>query len=178
MSDPKFEVDEPVNVIGDGQVFPGTVLGIQFNVPVWWYIIGLDDPIESDYGPQRGLFVPESSLEGPLEDEESEPVIIESEWATVGSYVYACNQEQIDQGHPAAIDVEVRLVHDDQGRIYVQTVDELDGISFWDNLPYETQGQAESVAKEVIAEGHEAEPGENAEAYLARTMAEEQAESH
>jgi hypothetical protein len=177
MSDPKFEVDEPVNVIGDEQVFPGTVLGIQFNVPVWWYIIGLDDPIESDYGPQKGLFVPESCLEE-CQEEDSEPVIIESEWSTVGSYVYVCNQEQVDQGHPTAIDVEVRLVHDDEGRIYIQTVDEIDGTSLWDDIPYFTQSDALIMAKEVISESHEAEPTENAAAYLARVMAEEQAESH
>jgi hypothetical protein len=176
MSDPKFEVDEPVNVIGDGQVFPGTVLGIQFNVPVWWYIIGLDDPIESDYGPQKGLFVPESCLEE-CQEEDSNPTLIESEWATIGSYVYVCNQDQVDQGSPEAIDVEVRLVHDDQGNIYVQTVDEIDGTSLWDDIPYETQAEAESAAKEVIDSSHEAEPGENAAAYLKRIKAEE-AESH
>ena len=176
MADPKFEIDEPVNVINGGQLFPGTVLGIQFLVPLWFYVVELEETIETDNGPQRGLFVPESSLEyqeETIEEEGSEPVIIESEWSTVGSYVYACNQEQIDQGHPAAIDVEVRLVHDDQGKIYIQTVDEIDGTSLWDDIPYDTQNEALIMAKKVISESHEAEPPENAAAYLARIKAEE-----
>lgn len=177
MADPKFEVDEPVNVISEGQVFSGTVLGIQFMVPIWWYVVSLNDPIESDYGPQKGLFVPESSLEEdsdePKEAESTEPNIIESEWAPVGSYVYTCTEDQISDGHPAAIDVGVRLVHDDTGKIYIQTVDEVDGTSLWDNIPYDTQGVAESVAHQMIDDNHEAEPGENAEAYLARIKAEE-----
>ena len=178
MADPKFEVDEPVNVIGDGQVFSGTVLGIQFMVPVWWYIVGLDDPIESDYGPQKGLFVPESSLEECSDDPKDvpEPNIIESEWATIGSYVFTYTPEQMTAGHPAAIDVEVRLAHDDQGKLYVQTFDEIDGASLWDGLPYDSEEIAASVARQVIADCHEAEPGENAAAYLERIKAEEQAE--
>lgn len=163
MADPKFEVDEPVTVIGDEQMFSGTVLGIQFNVPTWWYIIKLDDPIESDYGLQKGLFVPEACLEE-CQEEDSEPAILENEWTTIGSYVYTCNQE----GFPDAIDVEVRLVHDDQGNVYVQTLDEIDGTLLWDITPYKTQAEAEAIAREVIANSHEAEPGENAATYLKR----------
>jgi hypothetical protein len=171
MTDPKFEIDEPVNVVSDGQLFPGTVLGTQFLVPLWFYVVELDEVIETDNGPQRGLFVPESSLE----ECSDEPKIIDTEWARVGSYVYVCNQDQVNEGHPEAIDVEVRLVHDSKGKLYVQTVDEIDGISLWDNIPYDDQEQAQAVAQQVIDESHEAEPGEAAASYLERVMAEERA---
>ena len=180
MSDPKFEVDEPVNVIVGEQVFPGTILGIQFVMPIWYYIVELDDLMESDYGPQRGLFIPESSLSECQDDdieEDSEPSIVKGELTSIGSYVYCCNPDQVDQGYPEAIDVEVRLVNDNE-KFYIQTVDQIDGTSLWDEIPYATREQAESVAKDVLSESHEAELGENAAAYLERIKAEEQAEVH
>ena len=172
MADPKFEVDEPVNVISEGQLLSGTILGIQFVVPLWYYVVALDGVLETDNGPQRGLFVPESSLE----ECSGEPQIIDSEWAPVGSYVYVCDQDQVNGGFPDAIDVEVRLVHDDKGKFYVQTVDQIDGKALWDDLPYDTQEIAEAVARQVIAESNEADPSENAAKYLERIKAEEQAE--
>jgi hypothetical protein len=181
---PKFEIDEPVNVNSDDQVFPGTVLGIQYVVPVWYYVIALVDSIESDYGPQKGIFVPESSLseyedsdeeDSDEEDsDEAEPNIIESKSEVVGYYVYACSQDQVNEGFPDAIDVEVRLVHDDTGKIYIQTSDEIDGTSFWDNIPYDTEEVAKEVALRVISENHEAEPGEDARSYLRRITDEEE----
>lgn len=177
MSKPKFEVDEPVIVVNKGQRLPGVVLGIQLGVLVhqfvehiWFYIVGLDDPIETNDGLQKALYVSESVVEESSDD--SEPNIIETEWAVMGSYVYTCTPEQIAEGHPEAIDVEVRLVHDYEGLLYVQTKDEIDGLALWDKLPYSHIGSAESRAREVIEENHEAGKGEDAAAYLERIKAE------
>jgi hypothetical protein len=163
MSEPLYSIDQSVSVISENQKFSGTVLGIQFVVPVWFYVVALDDPIETDQGSQKGIYVPESSLM-------INPGV--KEWVLVGSYVYALTDEEMEDGElPAAIDVKVKIGEGSDGLWYIQTEDELDGDTLW-TQESDTLEEAQENALAIIDDNHEADEGENAAAYLERTSLE------
>jgi hypothetical protein len=160
MSNPRYSIDQSVSVISENQKFSGTVLGVQFVVPVWFYVVALDDPIETDQGLQKGIYVPESSLM-------INPSV--KEWALVGTYVYVLTEEQMGKGeHPAAIDVRVKIGEGSDDLWYIQTEDELDGDELWTGETLDSQEEALEMALDIIKDNHEADEGEDAAAYLER----------
>ena len=160
MSDPLYSIDQSVNVISDDQKFAGTVLGLQYVVPVWFYVVALSDPIETDQGMQKGIYVPESSLT-------VNPKV--QQWTLVGTYVYVLTDEEIEESKlPAAIDVKVNIGEGSDGLWYVQTEDELDGEDFWVGDTLTSPEEARELALGIIKDNHEADKGENAAAFLER----------
>ncbi len=177
MQEPEFEIDELVNVVVDEESIPAIVLGVQYMVPMWYYVVALERPIRADFGLQKGLFLPETSLSATEDKKTNEPELVKDEGICVGSYVYTSTEDQVQEGEPAAVDVRVLIVRDTEGKYYVQTVDAIDGESLWNGLPYNAPSDAEEVARKIIEENHEAGPGEDAAAYLSR-IAKEESESH
>lgn len=162
---PAHKIDDEVDVhIGaDSQDMRGIVTGISYVCPLYMYVVQLNSPIEGEFGPQTGLYVPESLLV-------SKPDISGiTERSPIGAYVFTIDEddEVVD-----AIDVYVSVGSEDGILWYVLSDDVMDGVQPVVFTPFTSQADAESFAWDYTASNHEAAPGENAEQYLARISTE------
>lgn len=161
---PAHKIDDEVDVhVGaDSTDMRGTVIGISYVCPLYMYVVQLNSPIDGEFGPQTGLYVPESLLV-------SKPDIsgIKNK-EPVGAYVFTVDEddEVLD-----AIDVFVSVGSEDGVFWYVISEDSMDGVQPVVFTPFTSQSDAESFAQDYIASNHEAAPGENAEQYLLRISA-------
>lgn len=162
---PAHSIDDEVDVhVGaDSQDMRGTVLGIFYVCPIYMYVVQLNSPIEGEFGPQTGLYVPESLLV-------AKPDISEiTNREPVGSYVFTLDEDDEVVG---AIDVHISIGSEDGVFWYVLSEDSIDGVQPVVFTPFTSQEDAVNFASELIQSNHEAAPGENAEQYLARIGAE------
>lgn len=163
---PAHNVDDEVevNVGSDSLAVRGTVTGISYVCPLYMYVVQLNSPIDGEFGPQTGLYVPESLLV-------SKPDISRIEKRElVGSYVFTLTgdeEETVD-----AIDVYVSVGSEDGVFWYVISEDPIDGVQPVVFTPFTNQSDAEIFAGDHITSSHEAAPGENAEQYLVRISTE------
>jgi hypothetical protein len=133
----------------------GIVLGISYVCPIYMYIVQLDVPIESEFGLQTGLSVPESILVA--KPDISNLTNIKS----IGSYVFVFE----DDGVINASDVKVSIGSDD-GLWYVISEDDLDGDQPVIFTSFPDQVCAETFACNYLEENYETGPGETAKQYL------------
>lgn len=61
---PKHQIDNEIEVRTSDQDLRGTIIGISFVCPTYMYVVQLVNPVESEFGPQTGLYVPEGILIG------------------------------------------------------------------------------------------------------------------
>jgi hypothetical protein len=116
----------------------------------------LEEPIEGDFGPLEGIFLPESSLSDRYQVEK---------WDLIGFYVYTYESEEEDL---KAIDIQVLVGEGDDGRWYVKITDEIDGDELWEES-FDTFEEAKEEAEDHISASNESEVlGETAVAYIER----------
>ena len=156
---PVHKIGDEVDVHIDDDESRATILGITYTCPIYMYIVKLDSPIEGEFGPQTGLYVPESILV-PKPDLKSLTKFI-----SLGTYVYV---DEDDNDETTAIDVTVKLGTDDDIFWYVATDDAEYGLQPVKFVPFSNREEAEEYANDYIQENHSAAPGENAAQYLAR----------
>jgi hypothetical protein len=165
--EPEYEIDSLVELEIEGQDVTGTVTGINYVCPIYMYVIQLDDPIETEFGNQTGLYVPENILYGCPDANEI------TQWVEVGSYVFTYDVEgEFDE---KVIDVHVKIGSDaEESDWYVFSDDCRDGLRPLTFKPF-NKDDASLFAKLHIEENHEADRGENAEQYQARMKEESHA---
>jgi hypothetical protein len=164
---PIHQINDEVDVCINEQYQRAVVIGLSYTCPVYMCVIQLNEPVEGEFGPQTGFYVPEGVLVG-MPDVESLPM-----WTTVGSYT---SVDEDETGELVVLDVQVGIAEGD-GKIYVVTKDEVNGKQPVEFTPFSSHEEAEEYAMNHIQENHAAAPGENAEQYLARIEQEGESES-
>lgn len=166
---PRHQVDDEIDVRTNDDDLRGTVIGISYVFPTYMYIIQLTSPVETEFGPQTGLYVPEESLIAKPD------VDLLLKWITMGSYVYV---DEDDDGETDAVDVEVAIATEDDVFWYVVSNDTRDGKQPIRFTPFNDRTEAEDFASSYIQENHAAAPEENAAEFLARIRVEGEDADH
>jgi hypothetical protein len=166
---PINQLHDEVEVRINGDEIRAEVTGISYVCPVYMYVVELDTPIDGEFGPQTGFFVPESILV-------PKPDLADiTQLSTIGTYVYVDEDET--SGEVIALDVTVKVGTEDNTFWYVVSDDARDGLQPIKFVPFSSKDEAIEFAKRCIEESHAAAPGENAEQYLARIEQEGEGES-
>jgi len=159
---PKHQIEDEIEVRVSDQHHRGTITGIAYSCPLYMYIVQLNDPVEGEFGPQTGLYVPEGILIAKPDVESL------SMWTTVGSYTFV---DETEDGEVFALDVQIGIAEEGDA-IYVVSNDTADGKQPLEFTSFGSHQEAQEYALEYIKENHAAAPGENAEQYLARVSSE------
>jgi len=155
---PIHQINDEVDICINEQYLRAVVTGLSYTCPVYMCIIQLNEPVEGEFGPQTGFYVPEGVLVGKPDVE------LLSMWTTVGSYTYV---DENESGELVVLDVQVGIA-EGGGKIYVVTKDEVAGKQPIEFTSFGSHAEAEEYALNHIQENHAAAPGENAAQYLAR----------